>query len=395
MSLEPFYVTSPLLGLGYQEGNASGWYAPFIHDVNEDKTLYLSVVVGRGTISAEFDNGIIMMYSDITGTGIIDGDWIENLVVDGEIEASGLLTADFVARLGARNWVAWSKIGELVFDIDRTNDSGRRPMPWKGAVYQVRQMDKNVVVYGEGGVAALIPSMGSAQHNIPTTFGMKSISKFGLKGKYTVTGDDTKHWFIDVIGRLWEVSSEGLKPLGFEEFLNPLGSGTVMSYDSLLQRVYICDGTTGYTLSVTGLGGGPSNLTSLDREGTTLRSMFSAVAGHNVITQSDLAITTTVIDCGFPEVKFLQSVWVDCTNNPTDLECRVAYDLGQGSGWQYTSWKALDSKGYCWVNCSGQIFQVSLRKATAAVGAVPVTQIFDIQLHADVTDLMVNREQAK
>ena len=382
-----------LLGNGEMVGEFNIYR--FVHEVANDKYFTTEAFEFIGTITGEYNDGIFSKSCTMRGTGTIDGDWVESLVVDGTLDFFGELRGEGVMHLPTRNWIAWSKIGELSFAVDRTNDAGARPMPWKGNVYQLLPADKSFIIYGENGITLMTPVVASAQLNLPPTFGMKPLANFGIKGKYAAVSDGVKNWFIDVIGRLWEISTDGLKPIGYEEFFNPMSSSLVMNYDALYQRLYITDGTYGYVYSASGLGGCPSNLTSIGRDGSNFRTLFTSSNGHSIISQADFELKTTIIDCGYPDSKFLQKVIVDCNDDPTDLECRVAYDPSGSDGWSYTNWMQLNARGEYFGTCSGALFQIELRKSSSTLVAVPVSQINDISLHVDLADIVFNREESR
>jgi len=126
------------------------------------------------------------------------------------------------ASVTKKNWLKWSDVGSVNFTIGRSNVAGERPLDWNGFIYSVKKLRNKVVAYGENGVSFLTPAGGA--------YGLDTIYRVGLKGKHAVTGDDSKHFFVDNSGQLWKVSAE-LELLDYSEYLSSLNASIVMSYD--------------------------------------------------------------------------------------------------------------------------------------------------------------------
>ena len=316
----------------------------------------------------------------LLATGALSGEYIAPIVasvdsLDAFLTIVATLSGDAIVTTASpyANWVAWSKIGEAKFSLDLTNDSGMRPMPWKGTVLRVLPMGKEFIVYGSGGVARLSPVVSP----VPT-FGLKQISRYGLKYAGMVCGDDSQHYFIDTLGRLNAVNGEGVKQLGYEEFLNSLGSTTRMFLDSIYDRVFICGSSVGYTYTSSGLGGGVLNMTGLSSEDTTLPSMFAGTS--NYPSYGVFSLITHDIDFGVSCSKVLQKIEVS-TDYPENLEFCIDYDPTGTEGWTTTGWTQLTSRGEGFVYLTAVTFRVRLRTLTT-----PATDVINNNL-ADLTSL--------
>src|SRR5512139_1721548 len=126
---------------------------------------------------------------DVSGSPVISGFY--NAAAD-PITVAISLTAEAFSENLRSNWVGWSKIGDIRFLQDMMNDSGYRPMSWKGWVYQILQLGKSAVVYGSGGISILFPI--KEPH---PTFGYKEIAKRGILNRNCVCGTKNKHFFLD------------------------------------------------------------------------------------------------------------------------------------------------------------------------------------------------------
>jgi len=135
---------------------------------------------------------------------------------------------------------------------DKKLGAGNRHMEWGGQVYLVKPLYKGVVVYGERGVSVLIPATS------PTpTFGLLNLPLSGIIGRFAVTGDLDRHWFIDLDGYIWTIGNDFIpQKLGYNR---TFAGRTAMigSFDQLLRDVYFGDSNECFLLS--------SRLTRLDR----------------------------------------------------------------------------------------------------------------------------------
>lgn len=146
----------------------------------------------------------------------------------------------------------------MIMDMVMRNEFGFMPLPWQGTVYAIKPMGKDLIVYGNNGITALVPT----REPIPT-YGVLHISDTGIVGRGAVGGDDTQHVFLDNDGDLWRM--KGLKPerLGYREFFTGYSANTIISHDSRDDEFYISDETSSYLLTPVGLGEAKERVTSL------------------------------------------------------------------------------------------------------------------------------------
>lgn len=278
------------------------------------------------------------------------------------------------------NWVAWSKIGQVSFTLDRTNDAGQMPMPWQGEVYQVKPIyhhnTQYVVVYGKGGIELL-----HGVNEPMATFARRHVSLSGLLSRYLVTGAKNVHYYVDNRGDLNElqVGAYGvpeIKNLGYREYLLQLGSNAIMLYDVVPRRVYFADGVKGFMYCAEfGLGDGPANLTACTKMGASV-----VYAAPLTLTNPSMQLCTDVIDFGTRNLKTLIKVSL-ATYNQVKMQFQVDYRQDVQQPWRSTSWQDLNvrGEGSCFV--AAQDFRVRCKGLTQQY-----FQIEDLQMLVNIND---------
>lgn len=146
---------------------------------------------------------------------------------------------------GDMRTIVWSKVGQFDFTVDKTNVAGWTRMPMYGNAICGLKMGNMMVMYGDGGIVALIPV------SAPTpTFETRVIAGFGIMGHGCVAGDDQRHVFVDEGGDLWLLDGRlTLRRLGYKEHVLSLGDDIRMSYDPKHEDFYISDSNKCYLLA--------------------------------------------------------------------------------------------------------------------------------------------------
>lgn len=340
-------------------------------------TVDLTGVFYTGNLSGETTNSLLSAVGSISGTLVI------GFGISPTLSATGSISGDFYSTQIQKNFVAWSKIGNISFVQDQVNDSGHRPMPWQGWVYQIKQLGKNLVVYGQNGITMMSP-VGSPS----PTFGFVGVSEFGLLAKNLVAGDLNDHYFIDAKGQLWNINSgSGLKLLGYEEFLSPLnqdGKIPIMLYDDVFKLVYICNGVRGFIYNSAGLGGGPINVVGLYKQGKTNKLVYAGTPNYGYP-----ELCTEIQDMGLRDVKALYRIAV-FTQAPSALQYAIDYRSDITQPFTTTSWANLKSNGDGWMNISAREFRIKLRSQTQQI-----FQLDDIEVYYRIFDRTLHQEAAK
>lgn len=332
-------------------------------------TLVTGTPLNVGVTSAT-----VYLPSTVAGTPIV------SYVPSGAVVVQTLVTGEFSRESSKTNWVAWSKIGEAKIEMDKVNDSGLAPMRWGGTVYQILPLENDFIVYGSTGITKMLPVAEPAP-----TFGFEEIAPFGIQSRYAVAGNRTTHYFISTDGNLFRLTDSsgykavsadnGLKKLGYTEFLSVLGANTLMFYDSDEMKLYISDGSSGFILSPQGFGGGWVNLT-----GMQLSSL-----GTRFVRPEDLEnvreFHTNIIDLGIREVKTLDHLTLR-TDYPDHWEFAIYSRYRMNEVFTQTPWRAFDSYGEGWPYVAGVEFKIAIRSSS-----VPdVIEIQDLQMNFQISD---------
>ena len=332
---------------------------PPYHDVDQDTVF-----------NCEANNyaGYLFLETSITGHslhgvyGLADQELFVETSITGAVPTAGLYSlADLelfvntsisgwgVSNDNKKNWIGWSKIGEADFTLDLVNDAGFKPMNWRGYVYQVKKLDKSVIIYGSGGATIAYP-VGSPM----PTFGFKDMLNIGIKNKTAIGGDYQVHFCIDILGCLYKITSEGIVKLGYEEFLLPL-TNPVLTWDAAKRRLYISDSLTGYMLSENTLTGGYANLTGLYR----IKESLTAVSPNKLITKP-VEICTDILDFKRRGLKSIESMQFDAISD-TVLFAAIDYRYKKNEEFKSTKWSQLNSEGVAHIRTSGVEFRIKLK----------------------------------
>jgi hypothetical protein len=287
----------------------------------------------------------------------IDGDFIYGLIYNGLCNVVIILrpNSDFIVFTQPirGNWVKWSDIGSLDFEINESNIAGEMPLDWKGWIYGLLKYDKIVLAYGENGVSILTPaSVGDFQ-----TFGFRTIYRVGLKSKNAFTGTDNIHFFVDRIGRLCKFNGE-LKVLGYSEYLSKLSDSVLsMNLDEENNLVYICDGVLGfvYNYITDSFGEGANNITGFGR-----RSGYEYITSPDVITTPDFEIWTDILDMNSKKFKTIHSI--ECGANVSNkMYGTIEYRNRKKANFIRLPWQRVDPFGIAHITCCATEFKVGLK----------------------------------
>lgn len=288
----------------------------------------------------------------------IHGEFAESVIIEADpFEISTSLSSQvgtsfpvFIPETVGIAWIKWSNIGDIDFTISNNNIAGERPLDWAGDVYCIKKLVNKIVVYGSGGVSILLP--------MENAFGLNTIYRSGIKGKNAVTGDDTKHFFIDSIGQLWRVD-ESLTKLDYSEFLSTLSSSLVMTYDSINNFIYICDGVKGYIYNVKGesLGKCQNSISGLGIRGSTVY-----IASPTTLSNPVFNVCTNTYDFGSRDSKVLTEVNVG-VNTGKALSVAIDYRRDKSASFVTSSWSTVDKKGRAVIPCYGVEFRFRLKAA--------------------------------
>jgi len=254
------------------------------------------------------------------------------------------------------NWIAWSNIGELNFNIDSSNVAGKMPIGFKGFIYAIEQLgdSKLIFVYGDSGIAVITPQ---------DLFYKKGlVSKVGIKGNGAVVNTGESHYFINTVGELYRVSGDGkIVKLGYREFLSQMPL-PYMSYDDVNSLVYICDGTLGYVYSEDSesLGTGPVNITGVKWQDDNMW-----VGASNTIAHPAFSIVTDIYDMGTRKGKTISGLALT-VSDPTGLNAAIDFRLSSKDPFTSTPTLGVGPDGNVKLPCYGVEFRFRIGGTTVA-----------------------------
>jgi hypothetical protein len=287
-----------------------------------------------------FSNNVIPIEVGIEFGGIIWG----RVVTAGPIDiAITLKDVDVDVTRSRCNFIKWSKIGELDFTIDESNLAGERPVDWPGCIYHLRKLGDRVIAYGENGATFFKPS--------GVHFGMDTFYRIGLKNKGAFAGTDLQHFFVDVLGQLFQVDSKFTK-LDYSEFLSTMGT-IILTLDVEKNLLYICDGVNGYIYGIDSksFGEGPANVTGIGTQSNVLY-----VVSKDAIVTPRFEICTDIYDLGTRNAKTIREIEVG-SNMTEFLYASVDYRNSYKDDFKQIGWFLVNPDGRAHPKCYGSEFR--------------------------------------
>lgn len=372
------FNSSPLDGVSGMSGGRLA-YGPIALNPDNDKTFYTDPLIGTSglfgdVLSRTFLSDPLDGVSGLSATAIMgavaDDSWDSESQFNG---VSGLFGNAFLLPL-KKNWVAWSKIGDIRIITDRTNEAGERPMPWNGWAYRAIKLGNKVIVYGADGIAMLTPVIEPT-----TTFGLQVVKNFGIQNPMAVAGTDQVHFFVSVDCKLYAMTLEGPKDLGYKEFLSTLvGEGLgrmILLYDESKEILYINNGSKGYSFGA-GLGGGFAILTGVSRENVMAPSALNVMAIDLTTQEFDFQ------DRGIKNVTFVE------LGAYSDLPFFISLDYrhSHSEAWKSSPWIQANNEGAAYLNVSGIEFRLNIKQL-----ADGDSQLSYVKIHYKFPDRRFNR----
>jgi len=307
------------------------------YDDNDNPCWGLAYAIASG--SAPF----VDFLATGTARAVASGSPIWGGTYAGAATAFALAYGDLVLERPSSNWVQWSKIGYLDFTIEKDNVAGKRPLDWKGWVYQTKKLGNRVVVYGENGVSVLTPQ--------GVNWGLQTIYRIGLKGKNAIAGTDSIHYFVDREGQLWSLT-EGLTKLDYSEYLASMFSMLVLTYDESSDLLYVCDGAQGFVYRNGSLGKGPINVSGLGYQSGSLY----VTAPATIVTRIP-ELCTDIFDMGTRKGKTIFSLEFG-TDLTTVLYASIDYRRNKAVAFSQSPWYGVSEGGKVFITAFGREFRV-------------------------------------
>lgn len=322
---------------------------------------------GKGTLMelADFGsyafmtNGVIMIYWDV---GI--NDWQE-VTVHANIPMMQTVCnfkGQMIGGCVLSDWhgcdekfIVWSRVGEADFTPSLKNEAGFRRDPFGGEVYHVRRLGDNVVVYSSAGITLMSPVSTPA-----ATFGFKELHNVGLKNRGAMNGDLKRHMFVDLENTIWVLSEEGLKELGYAEYVEELDAADVIvNFDSYKGDFYISDGVSSLLLSPQGLTNYPYKVSAIWYDNEDGNGLCGLPSTPDPPTHEPL-IVSHIIDMGYRGQKTIFSIELGGALM-TDAEVAVDWRMSVSEDFQRTDFVPINDEGIASIISSGIEFRICMK----------------------------------
>jgi hypothetical protein len=203
--------------------------------------------------------------------------------------------------------VAWSDIGSNIMLPGNTNGTsdltaGFAKMPWdengNGNVYKVLSLNNAIMVYGDNGIALLKQTVIDKFPVMETNH----LSNIGVAGNYSVAGNNKIHGFVDTNFDWNVITGEGIKNLGYRDYLSLLTGLIVVSFDGANNRFYISNGTLGYVFTKDGMYSTHQCVSSIGK----YKRILTGFVKDN--TDTKIRLRSTPFDGGVQDLKTIESV---------------------------------------------------------------------------------------
>ena len=273
----------------------------------------------------------------------------------GQPVVGGVLSTDaYWTQLGKCS-VAWSGIGHFEFRPDVNRTAGFVRMPWsdwdEGLVLKVKRLGDSLIVYGNGGRAALDPF-----YKEPITgFGLDDrIGGTGIHSGFHMDGNQKVHGFIDTRNDFWIVQGKKeFKKLGYREWIEDMQAENdaeesnipiVVSYEPKRNFFYLAGFGSCYVLTEFGLYSCTQSPTSIgDYRGNVLTGF---VKDHS---DDEGRVLFNPVDFKIRGLKTVEEVEFGMDYTPTGSESVTAkvdfkYDYDESS-WRTSGWERLNPQG--------------------------------------------------
>lgn len=219
-----------------------------------------------------------------------------------------------------------------------------------GRVLQVKNLGERLVVYGTRGIRILAPTIDP----VPTLVNVGNVIKLAINNKGSVGGDNNKHLFLTDSGTLWELSSQSLRKLDYQEyFIDELDLDWIINYDLEEDHFYICSGKDSYVLTAKGLSSVKQLVSSVYRVGQ-LYCQGTELLDHSML------LITDEFDNNRNEIDSIQ--WIKILgNNLEHYQVAIDYKFSVNDEWTRSSFVSLNSEGTAYLNIAGVSFRIVLK----------------------------------
>lgn len=223
---------------------------------------------------------------------------------NGQVVAGNVKTSWYNCGSGS---IIWSRIGEVDFTPDGSNEAGFRNIPWEGEVLRVKKLGKGVMIYCENGIGVLFP--------FEQTFGFLPLEDVGIPNKAAVAGNENIHVAVDTDGNIWRINKNfEMQKLGYREYMNVMtASAIVVEHNPVRREFHISDDSHGYVLTEQGLASCYQEVTTVANDDGNSYGVFDDES------DSQARIVTDTLDFGLRGLKTLQTVEIGANHSSGSL----------------------------------------------------------------------------
>ena len=306
-----------------------------------------------------FTNGSVTIHKDILSNSFVTTSAVP--LAGSLCNANGRLIMGNMKATSETNKLVYSEIGSTripdvqSLDAARVNTGGFVYMPWAGSIFKVLPMGKDFVAYGSGGITAYVSSADGK-------VGEKPIDEVGIPSAYAAVfaqqkrGAPPRHFFISNDGTLYGMGPDfDPKQIGYEEFIGTLAN-VRMSFNTKDNELIVGQPTTSLILTEKGMGA---------ISGYIEDCVYSAAAGLLVhasaaITQTDITLTSDILNFSWEGFKTVQSIFIDCLC-PDTIQVGAYYRHSTKDSWSTSGWTNVTSAGVGYLGISAVEFKLRLK----------------------------------
>lgn len=248
--------------------------------------------------------------------------------------------------------VAWSDIGNMDFSITRQNIAGNVYMRWQGQVWHGQKLGGNVIMYGDGGITAMIPS--------EQYFGFIDIQIPGILCKTAIAGSDNTHYFINTKHELCKITNLKIERIGFSWYLKELGDLVSLSYIEAYDTLFIASPSKTFKYQDGKLTESHSNIVQV----IDIDEKLIGITDSNV----DSAIPSfQTLPISYPGDVTISSIHVggDCKSS-----VEVYRKLNKQSPWVLVKTVTTNSLGHASIVITGKDFKFTIKPIAWATDSV-------------------------
>jgi hypothetical protein len=226
-----------------------------------------------------------------------------------------------------------------------------------GSIYKVRKLGDFVIVYGSGGIAALIPH--------ENTFGLKKLTSLRVVSSAHIAEGEHSHLiYVSNIGELWLIKEN--QQLERVAQIEP-SSEVVLTYNPDDMEFYICGDEKSYILTKDGLCDTPLAISSwayLDDSLICSGGTIEEDESNPDLSTTDFLVVTDIIDSGMRRMKTLTAVEVggSCgAGNPFYVAVEYRYD--NNSLFTRSPWIRTTKEGAVFPNITAPEMRICIKSS--------------------------------